>query len=242
MMIISKEIEVFEDAQLEVVGLGGERWLRGPQIAGALGFKNPSKAISDIYSRNRSEFDDTCTLVIEMPTNSGRQLVRLYNARGAALIAMKANTPKGEAFRRWVLDVLEGKAAADTGPVTPASDMNGTVAYRLRMMFLEAPKMRQLIRHRVQGLNTGEIAKLLDVSRGYVSGQLRVAEYLGLIEQDPKLEVYRAAPQYQKFLKGKADYYQRQKAKKAAAAKALPAPGTGNTGSTGDSGEGQRHD
>ena len=225
-MIIEKQKETFEGVELEVVSFGGERWLRGPQIAGALGFKNPSKAVSDIYSRNRSEFDDSTTLVIEMPTNSGRQLVRLYNARGAALIAIKAQTPKGEAFRRWVLDVLEGKVSVDDDAPVAAGQMTATVAARLRQLFIETPKMRNLIRHRAQGLTTGEIAKLIEVSRGYVAANLRVAEFLGLIEADPKLGVYRASPQFQAFIEGKRSYHQQ---KRAAAKLALAAPVAGAT-------------
>jgi prophage antirepressor-like protein len=42
--------------------------------------------------------------------------VRIFSLRGAYLLGMLARTPKAEAFRRWVLDVLEGitRAPADT--------------------------------------------------------------------------------------------------------------------------------
>jgi hypothetical protein len=216
--------ERFERTEFDAVVLGGETWLRGPQIAQALGFADPADAAKKMFQRNQSEFGPDCCLAMEVPTRGGRQLVRLYNARGAALFAMKAQTPKGGAFRRWVLDVLEGKAevGGDDRPLA-AGEMSGTVATRLRTMFLETPKMRQLIRYRSQGLNRHEIAKLLDVSGAYVSGQTRVAEFLGLVEPDPKTERYRASPQYQRFIEGKQAYYQRRKAR-LSAARALPAP------------------
>jgi hypothetical protein len=218
--------ERFERTEFDAVILGGETWLRGHQIGGALGFENPGKAITKIWDRNQSEFDDSTTMLVQVPTSGGRQLVRLYNARGAALIAMKAQTPKGEAFRRWVLDVLEGKA--DAGDDTPiqAGELTPTVLYRLRAQFIEYPKMRQLIRYRSQGLSRKEIAKLLDVTGNYVSGQLRVAEFLGLIERDPRIDAFRASPQYLAFIKGKADYHQRRKAR-LDGQKALPAPAAG---------------
>jgi hypothetical protein len=219
-MLMTRQTEVFEDTDLEVISFGGERWLRGPQIAGALGFKNPSKAISDIYSRNRSEFDDTTTLVIEMPTNSGRQLVRLYNARGAALIAMKANTPKGEAFRRWVLDVLEGKADADV-PIR-SGEMTAGVLYSLREMFLQRKGNTQLVRYRQMGLGTAEIARLLDCKPRSINPRLRVSEFLGLTAPPADLALHQSKATFQKMMEGKKRWQAAHRARQAA----LPAPGT----------------
>jgi prophage antirepressor-like protein len=211
-MIIEKQKETFEGVELEVVSFGGERWLRGPQIAGALGFKNPSKAVSDIYSRNRSEFDDSTTLVIEMPTNSGRQLVRLYNARGAALIAMKAQTPKGEAFRRWVLDVLEG--SADTGAVAAGENMPPTVKSALIEMFLARKNNLPIVRYRGKDLSTAEIGRLIGVSANYVNKRLRVAEYLGLVEKDPRTERFVNSDTFKKMLEARRAWDAKAQAKK----------------------------
>lgn len=215
-MQIITQPESFEGSPIDVIIMGGEKWVGGPQIGAALGFADPAKAMRKIYSRSIREFDDSTNIMIEMPTAGGRQLVRLYNARGAALIAMKAQTPKGEAFRRWVLDVLEGKAevGGDDRPLA-SGEMIASVAARLRHMFIETSKMRQLIRYRDQGLNRGEIAKLLDVSGTYVSSMTRVAEFLGLLQPDSELERYRATPQYHKFIEGKRAYNQRKKANQA---------------------------
>lgn len=202
----------FERTEFDAVVIGGETWLRGPQIGAALAFENPAKGVQKVWSRNEAEFDDSMTMLIQVPTAGGRQLVRLFNARGAALIAMKAQTPKGEAFRRWVLDVLEGKASVDDETPIAAGQMTPTVAARLRAMFIETPKMRHLIRYRSQGLGTTDIAKLIDVSRAYVAMQLRVAEFLGLIEMDPRLQAYRATPQFEAFIKGKNAYKERRRA------------------------------
>ena len=157
--------ERFEDTAVDIVTFGGEKWLRGPQIAEALGFQNPSKAISDIYTRNKSEFDDSTNIMIEMPTGSGRQIVRLYNARGAALIAMKARTPKGEAFRRWVLDVLEGLPGVDEdAPLKPVEGFTADVLTTLRRLFYERKGMTALVRYLNLGLGTMECSRLLGVS------------------------------------------------------------------------------
>lgn len=186
-MQIITQPERFEDTPIDVVIMGGEKWVGGPQIGAALGFADPAKAMRKIYSRSISEFDETTNIMIEMPTAGGRQLVRLYNARGAALIAMKAQTPKGEAFRRWVLDVLEGKAGiANEMPVAPAEGVQATVMHALREMFMSQRHSPAVVRYRSMGLTAAEIRKLLDVSGATVHKKLRVAEYLGLVEVDPR--------------------------------------------------------
>jgi prophage antirepressor-like protein len=48
----SRTALVFHDTTLQVVDQDGEAWLRGLQIASALGFKNPSADMSKLYDRN----------------------------------------------------------------------------------------------------------------------------------------------------------------------------------------------
>lgn len=213
--------ERFERTEFDAVLLGGETWLRGPQIGAALGFENPMKAIQKIWSRNEREFDDTTTLLMQVPTAGGRQLVRLYNARGAALIAMKAQTPKGEAFRRWVLDVLEGKTDAEGQPVA-AGEMTPGVLYSLRAMFTQRRGNTALLRYREKGLSVSEIAKLLDVRPASINPRLRVAEFLGLLTPPADLEKYRSKESFMRLLEGQ--QRARQAYRERQAAKALPAP------------------
>ena len=42
-------------------------------------------------------------------TAGGRQPVRIFSPRGCYLLGMLARTERAKAFRRWVLDVLEGR-------------------------------------------------------------------------------------------------------------------------------------
>lgn len=217
--------ERFEDTPIDLVVIGHERWVRGASIGQALGFADPKKSVKDIYTRNQSEFDDSTTLVIEMPTAGGRQLVRLYNARGAALIAMKAQTPKGEAFRRWVLDVLEGKADADAALPGKAGEMTPGVLHSLRTMFLARRGNTALLKYREMGLGPAEIARLLEVKPASVNPRLRVAEFLGLLDPPADLAFHQNKPTFHHMIeaqqRGRKAYVQRQ------AAKALPAPADG---------------
>lgn len=113
----------FDGVVFDVTVSGGVRWLRGPQIAGALGY-NRDDRLSDLYSRNADEFTSDMTQVMRLPTAGGVQQVRVFSLRGAHLLGMLANTDKAKAFRRWVLDVLDQEAAKLTSaaqPIYPAT-------------------------------------------------------------------------------------------------------------------------
>ncbi len=109
----------FENTQFDVVDIHNIPWLRGAQVALALGYQNPANAIKDLYSRNTDEFTDEMTQVLDLPTAGGIQPVRIFSPRGCYLLGMLARTDKAKAFRVWVLDVLEGRVAPhQTKPTT----------------------------------------------------------------------------------------------------------------------------
>lgn len=95
----------FEDTSLSVIDRNGTPWLTGLQIASALGFANPRSDMANLYRRNRDEFTNDMTAIVP----HGRTRVRIFSPRGAHLIAMFARTPRAKAFRKWVLDVLDGQ-------------------------------------------------------------------------------------------------------------------------------------
>lgn len=108
----------FQNAPLDLLEIDGESWVRGPQVAGALGY-NRADRIADIYARNAAEFTEHMTRVVELPTAGGLQQVRVFTLRGAHLLGMLARTPVAAAFRRWILDVLDGAVAPqETGRMT----------------------------------------------------------------------------------------------------------------------------
>lgn len=191
--------EAFEGVPIEITEVGGARWVRGQDITRALGFADPAKAMEQILKRSRSEFDSSTTCMVDVFSGGQCRTVRLYNARGAALIAMKAQTPKGEAFRRWVLDVLEG-ATDDDQPVEMSTTMPAGIRSTLRHMFIGQKGNTLLLRYRAMGLGTAEIARLLDVRPRSVNPRLRVAEYLGLVSPRPDLEQQQTKPTFQKMI------------------------------------------
>jgi hypothetical protein len=56
------------------------------------------------------------TAVVKLPTEGGEQETRIFSPRGCYALGMFARTRNAAEFRRWVLDVLEGKAAVPPAP------------------------------------------------------------------------------------------------------------------------------
>lgn len=104
-------ILAFENIEFDVVDIHNVPWLRAPQIEGALGYEKRD-AVGQLYARNADEFSAEMTQVVELTTAGGRQPVRIFSPRGCYLLGMLARTELAKAFRRWVLDVLEGRQPA----------------------------------------------------------------------------------------------------------------------------------
>ena len=90
---------VFDDTVFTVVDRDGQPWLRGLEIASALGYSRATK-ISELYARNADEFDGTMTALVKVPDlhphigGAGQMReVRIFSLRGAHLLGMFASTP-----------------------------------------------------------------------------------------------------------------------------------------------------
>jgi hypothetical protein len=91
--------------------MDGQVWLRGAQICHPLGLSD-IRVLQRIVEKNIGEFGADETQMITMPTAGGEQQMRVFSLRGARLLALLARTPEAKAFRRWVLDLLEGRVRA----------------------------------------------------------------------------------------------------------------------------------
>lgn len=138
----------FHDTEFDVVDLHGQPWLRLPQIGVALGYESPYK-VQQVHERNAAEFTDDMTQVLELPTAGGVQPVRIFSLRGAHLLGMLARTERAAEFRRWVLDVLEGREA----PLQA-----GTMTFPQQLAFLK--ERRSLVRELGRAIERGEAEEL----------------------------------------------------------------------------------
>lgn len=127
-------ILTFENTEFDVVDIHNVPWLRGLQVASALGYQNPTADAANLYSRNADEFTDEMTQVLDLPTAGGVQPVRVFSPRGCYLLGMLARTEKAKAFRQWVLDVLEGRTVArQSKPATIGQQIS---LHRLRLQLI----------------------------------------------------------------------------------------------------------
>jgi|GEM_PF-1965939 len=111
----------FKTTQFDIVDRNNNPWLRGLQIASALGYKNPSADIANLFDRNSDEFTDTMTALVELETEGGKQQVRVFSLRGCHLLAMLSRTKIAKEFRKWVLDILDHQIKPQYGLKSLAS-------------------------------------------------------------------------------------------------------------------------
>lgn len=109
---------MFQDQAIRLVEKDGKTWASAADIARALGYASADK-VTRIYDRHKSEFTESMTMltmVQDLDPQTGcpgqSRTGRVFSLRGAHLIGMFSRTQAAQAFRRWVLDVLEGHQAA----------------------------------------------------------------------------------------------------------------------------------
>ena len=112
----------FQNTTLSVINQRNQTFLTAKDLGSALGYKNPTGDISNIYDRNADEFTAEMTALIEMPTAGGIQKVRIFSLRGAHLIAMFARTKVAKDFRKWVLDILDREVSQNANQIQPLAD------------------------------------------------------------------------------------------------------------------------
>lgn len=116
---------VFQHTVFDIVDHKNQPWLRSFQIGSALGYKNPSADIAKLYDRNSDEFTADMTALVELDTAGGKQQTRIFSPRGCYALGMFARTAIAKDFRKWVLDVLEGKAETPQQKTKPKTLPNG---------------------------------------------------------------------------------------------------------------------
>lgn len=151
-------ILTFENTEFDVVDVRNVPWLRGLQVASALGYEDASDSIQKLFSRNADEFTDEMTQVLDLPTAGGVQPVRIFSPRGCYLLGMLARTDRAKLFRQWVLDVLEGRALPHQAK--PATVSQQIALHRLRMALTE-----KLERATAEGVRKATYQQLRHVSR-----------------------------------------------------------------------------
>ena len=95
----------FNEVNFSPVERNGQIWLTAGDLARALGYAK-ANAVTQVYERNKDEFNQSMTQVIDNPQSLNLRL-RIFSLRGAHLIAMFSKTAIAKQFRKWVLDILD---------------------------------------------------------------------------------------------------------------------------------------
>lgn len=92
------ELQIFnseEFGEIRTVNINGEPWLAGKDVAVALGYMNPQKAIRDhVLEEDRG--------VNEMDTPSGRQKLVIINESGLYALIFGSKLDSAKRFKHWV--------------------------------------------------------------------------------------------------------------------------------------------
>lgn len=91
-------LTVFENPEfgaIRTVELDGEPWLVGKDVAEALGYTNPRKALAD-------HVDDEDKGVTKCYTPGGDQDMTIINESGLYSLVLSSKLPTARKFRRWV--------------------------------------------------------------------------------------------------------------------------------------------
>lgn len=107
----------FNNHNIDIIAHNGQTWIAGSQIGKVLGYENAAKAVHNIYTSHKDEFDNGMSCTLKTRVQGQLHNTRIFNREGAWLIGMFARTPKAVEFRKWVLKVLGTVADSSNRPV-----------------------------------------------------------------------------------------------------------------------------
>lgn len=150
------DLQIFsnpEFGQVRTVEIDGQPWLVGKDVAVALGYKNPQRAIRD-------HVEDEDKGMTKTVTPSGEQDMLIINESGLYSLILSSKMPKAKAFKRWV-----------TGEVLPALRKNGvyeTVKAQQHIEQLEATNDRLTVAIQSVSQAKDQLAEIIDMRDQFI--------------------------------------------------------------------------
>lgn len=150
------DLQIFsnpEFGQVRTVEIDGQPWLVGKDVAVALGYKNPQRAIRD-------HVEDEDKGMTKTVTPSGEQEMLIINESGLYSLILSSKMPKAKAFKRWV-----------TGEVLPALRKNGvyeTVKAQQHIEQLEATNDRLTMAIQSVSQSKDQLAEIIDMRDQFI--------------------------------------------------------------------------
>lgn len=150
---MENKIQVFENpefGEVRTLAIDGEPWAAAIDVAKALGYKEPQKAI-------RTHVDPEDKGVSKMDTPGGNQDVVIINESGLYSLILSSKLPKAKAFKRWVtsevLPALRKTGSYSVKPETPTFEPKRTSVGEIASLLLQ---IRQI--QKAQGTSSRKIA------------------------------------------------------------------------------------
>lgn len=150
---MENKIQVFENpefGEVRTLAIDGEPWAAAIDVAKALGYKEPQKAI-------RTHVDPEDKGVSKMDTPGGNQEVVIINESGLYSLILSSKLPKAKAFKRWVtsevLPALRKTGSYSVKPEPPVFEPKRTSVGEIASLLLQ---IRQI--QKAQGTSSRKIA------------------------------------------------------------------------------------
>lgn len=109
------DLQIFNNpdfGEIRAVEVGGEPWFVGKDVAAALGYTNPRKALGD-------HVDEEDKGVTKCYTPGGEQEMTIINESGVYSLIFSSKLPKAKEFKRWVTSEVLPSIRRTGGYLTP---------------------------------------------------------------------------------------------------------------------------
>lgn len=177
-------LAVFDNgAELNYLEKDGEILFTAGEIGKHLGYSDPVRAVSKLYSRNKNELK-LYTTVAKLTTGEQNQSVnyRLFTEEGAYILSMLARTNQAKKFRARVALLLR-RVRQETMQrqieLARTQALKEGMALSRRLTAERKTAIRRALAYRNKGLTCREIGKLMDCRHQTVSRLLRDAALAG---------------------------------------------------------------
>jgi len=101
-------VVLFEDTPIRREFIDNEYWIAAIDVAKALKYDNPSRAVNDMIKNNAELFEGYERFVV-LKRGRSKQNIRVFNARGVIAFCIKSNKTEAIKFQRWAVAELEKK-------------------------------------------------------------------------------------------------------------------------------------
>ena len=199
---VSQLTPIINENGLKFLEHEGQILFSSEEIGRNLGYKNPSKSINILFSRNQKELAGYSTCIKLMQVDKCLREVRCFTEEGVYILSMLANTPSARDFRaklaRFLREIrerrvrlareagyLQGKDEALSLPVVQAERKAGylsglTEGQRYRRKRDGLALLTRALGYRQKGLSQSDIAKLLGIRKQRVSDLMARARKMGV--------------------------------------------------------------